>query len=91
MVELLKQDQYVPMPVEEQIFVLYIGTKGHLDDVDVEVIGKFEAEFLRFIRDQEADLLKELAEKLDIDDDIDARMAKVVEKFKETFQAYGQA
>ncbi len=87
MVELLKQDQYVPMPVEEQIFVLYIGTKGHLDDVEVEAIGKFEAEFLRFIRDQEADLLKELAEKLDIDDDMDARMAKVVEKFKETFQA----
>ena len=87
MVELLKQDQYVPMPVEEQIFILYIGTKGHLDDVEVEAIGKFEAEFLRFIRDQKADLLKDLAEKLDIDDDLDARMAKAVEEFKETFQA----
>jgi F-type H+-transporting ATPase subunit alpha len=87
MVELLKQDQYVPLKVEEQIFVLYIGTKGHLDDVAVEAIGKFEAEFLRFIRDQKADLLKELAEKLDIDDDIDARMAKAVAEFKETFQA----
>ncbi len=87
MVELLKQDQYVPLKVEEQIFVLYIGTKGHLDDVEVEAIGKFEAEFMRFIRDQKADLLKELAEKLDIDEDIDARMAKAVSEFKETFQA----
>ncbi len=87
MVELLKQDQYVPLKVEEQIFVLYIGTKGHLDDIEVESILKFEAEFLRFIRDQKADLLKELAEKLDIDDDMDAKMAKAVGEFKETFQA----
>ena len=87
MVELLKQDQYVPLKVEELIFILYIGTKGHLDDVAVEAIGKFEAEFLRFIRDQKADLMTEIAEKLDIDDDIDARMAKVVAEFKETFQA----
>jgi F-type H+-transporting ATPase subunit alpha len=87
MVELLKQDQYVPLPIEEQIFVLYVGTKGHLDDVDVEAIRKFEAEFLRYLRERQADLLKELAEKLDIDDDIDARMAKAVGEFKETFQA----
>ncbi len=87
MVELLKQDQYVPFPVEEQIFVLFIGTKGHLDDVDVDSIGRFEAEFLRFIRDQKADLLKEIAEKLDFDDDLDARMAKAIGEFKEIFQA----
>ncbi len=87
MVELLKQDQFVPFPVEEQILVLYAGTKGHLDDVDVEAIGKFEAEFLRFIRDQKADLLKEIAEKLDFDDDLDARIAKAIGEFKEIFQA----
>ncbi len=89
MVELLKQDQFVPFPVEEQIFILFIGTKGHLDDVDVDSIGKFEAEFLRFIRDQKADLLKEIAEKLDFDDDLEARMAKAVGEFKEIFQAQG--
>ncbi|KKL16942.1 hypothetical protein LCGC14_2490510, partial [marine sediment metagenome] len=87
MVELLKQDQFVPFPVEEQILVLFIGTKGHLDDVDVDSIGRFEAEFLRFIRDQKAEILKEIAEKLDFDDDLDARMAKAIGEFKEIFQA----
>ena len=87
MVELLKQDQFVPLAVEEQLFVLFTGTRGHLDDIPVESIQKFEAEFLRYIKDRQADLLAEIREKKDLDDDLEAKMAKAVEAFKETFQA----
>jgi F-type H+-transporting ATPase subunit alpha len=86
MVELLKQDQYVPLPVEEQILVLFAGTQGYLDDIPVESVKKFEAEFLRFIRDRKEDLKKELAEKKEIDEDLRGKITQAVEEFKKGFQ-----
>ncbi|MBI4824088.1 MAG: F0F1 ATP synthase subunit alpha [Nitrospirae bacterium] len=86
MVELLKQNQYVPLPAEEQIMVLFAGTHGFLDDVPVEAIRKFEAEFLRFLRDRKADLKKELKEKKAIDEDLKAKLSSSIEEFKKGFQ-----
>ncbi len=87
MVELLKQDQYVPMSMAEQVIVLFAGTQGYLDDIPVESIKKFEQEFLRYIRDRKADVRKELEDKKTIDDALKAKLVASVEDFKKGFQA----
>ncbi len=87
MVEILKQDQYVPMSAEEQIMIIFAGTQGSLDDVPVEAIKKFEEEFLRYMRDNKADVTKDLAQKKAIDDDLKAKLTAAIEDFKKGFQA----
>lgn len=87
MVELLKQDQFVPMTMEEQVAILFAGTQGYLDDIPVEAVRKFEAEFLRYISDRKADIKKELGEKKTIDEDLKAKLSQAVEEFKKGFQA----
>jgi F-type H+-transporting ATPase subunit alpha len=86
MVELLKQDQFVPISMQEQVMVLFAGTQGYLDDVPVESVSRFEEEFLRYVRDQKADLSKELASKKAIDDEIKSKLVAAVEDFKKGFQ-----
>jgi F-type H+-transporting ATPase subunit alpha len=87
MVELLKQDQYVPLPFEEQVIVIFAGVNGLLDDIPVESVTKFEEEFLRFIRDNKDALKKEVAEKKAIDEDLKDKVTQAIEEFKKTFQA----
>ncbi len=87
MVELLKQDLYVPMSMEDQVAALFAATQGFLDDVPVEAIKKFESELLRYLKDRKADLLKTLKEKKAIDDDLKAKLTAAVEDFKKGFQA----
>ncbi len=87
MVELLKQNQYVPMEMAEQVILLFAGTQGLLDDLPVESITKFEAEFLRYLRDRGADMKKDLAEKKAIDDDLKVKLTAAIEEFKKGFQA----
>jgi F-type H+-transporting ATPase subunit alpha len=86
MVELLKQDQYVPMSLVEQVSVLFAATQGYLDDVPVESIQKFQEEFLRYMGDRKADVKKELADKKEIDGDLKAKLIGAVEDFKKGFQ-----
>ena len=87
MVELLKQGQFVPMSMVQQVVVLFAATQGFIDDVPVEAIGKFEQEFLRYMSDRKADVMKELADKKAIDDDLKAKLTQAVEDFKKGFQA----
>ncbi len=87
MVELLKQGQYVPMSMEDQVIVLFTGTQGYMDDIPVEAVRKFEEEFLRYIRDRKADIKKEIGEKKAIDDALKAKLIAAVEDFKKGFQA----
>jgi F-type H+-transporting ATPase subunit alpha len=87
MVELLKQGQYSPLPVEEQIMVLFAGANGYLDDIPVESIGRFEGEMLRFIRDTKSEVKAELREKKVIDDALRAKIISAVEEFKKGFTA----
>lgn len=87
MVELLKQGQYMPLPVEEQIVVLFAGANGYLDDLPVEAIRRFEDELLRFIRANKADINAEIKEKKIIDETLKERLTRAVEDFKKGFQA----
>ncbi|MBI5057279.1 MAG: F0F1 ATP synthase subunit alpha [Nitrospirae bacterium] len=87
MVELLKQNQYVPMTMQDQVIVLFAGTQGFLDDIPVEAIKKFEEEFVKFIRGTKDELRKELAEKKAIDDSLKAKLVQAIEEFKKGFQA----
>ncbi|MBI5635103.1 MAG: F0F1 ATP synthase subunit alpha [Nitrospirae bacterium] len=87
MVELLKQGQFVPMSMVEQVAVLFAATQGFIDDVPVESIRKFEQEFLRYMSDRKADVMKELGDKKAIDDDLKAKLTQAIEDFKKGFQA----
>ncbi|MEW6714227.1 MAG: F0F1 ATP synthase subunit alpha [Nitrospirota bacterium] len=87
MVELLKQNQYVPMTMQDQVIVLFAGTQGYLDDIPVEAVKKFEEEFVKFIKVTKDDLRKELADKKAIDDSLKAKLVQAIEEFKKGFQA----
>ncbi|HCW50670.1 MAG TPA: F0F1 ATP synthase subunit alpha [Clostridiales bacterium] len=86
MMELLKQDQYQPMSMSEQVAVIFAGTQGYLDDLPVEAIKRFEAEFLTFMRQQRAEVLKELQDKKALDEELRQKLSQCVEDFKRGFQ-----
>ena len=86
MVELLKQDQYAPIPVEAQVLLIFAGTNGFLDDVPVPSIKKFEKEFLKYLRDKKEDLRKDLRDKKVIDDNLRSKIGTALEEFKKTFE-----
>merc|ERR1712071_261357 len=79
--ELLKQGQYVPMAVEEQVAVIYCGVRGHLDKVDPTKITKFEKDFLAHIRVTEKDLLATIAKEGSLSPESDAALKKIVLDF----------
>lgn len=85
--ELLKQNQYSPMSVEQQVLVIFAGTNGYVDDVPVTDLKKFEQELLRFAASKYADLLKDISSKKQLDDDLKARMKSAIEEFRKTFTA----
>jgi F-type H+-transporting ATPase subunit alpha len=62
MVEILKQGQYVPMPVEQQVAIIFAATKGHLDEVPIEEIADWETGFLAMMRDRHSGILHEIVE-----------------------------
>ncbi len=85
MQELLKQGQYQPMPVEEQVAVIYTGVNGFLDDLPVDAIRDFEREYLKFLRTQHPEILAEIREKKALSDELMERMNKVIVEFKKEF------
>ncbi len=87
MVELLKQDQYVPMAVEKQVVVLYAGANGLIDDVPVDAVRKFETELLSFMERRFADILKQIREKKIIDETLKPQLESAIKEFKGTFKA----
>ncbi|MBN9657901.1 MAG: F0F1 ATP synthase subunit alpha [Acidobacteria bacterium] len=89
--EILKQGQYQPLPVEKQILIIYAGTNGWLDDMDVEWCLPFEAGLYRFVENGHADLLKDIREKAALDDGIKARLDAVLKEFKQRFLAERKA
>jgi len=80
--ELLKQPQYEPIPVAEQIVVLYAGTRGHLDKVPVARVREWKMEFLQYIAEQHPEVVKELNNKLVLDDDMERQLQTIIEEFK---------
>jgi len=85
--EILKQDQYVPLPVAKQIAVIYAGTNGFLDDLEVEELGDFEKSFLDFLDTEKADLLKRITEQKILDDGLKADLEAALSEGKERFRA----
>ena len=81
LVELLKQGQYAPMPVAEQVMSIFAGTEGYLNDVDVKDVRQWEQDFLQFARDKHGDLLGKL-ESEKFTDEIREAVVKVIEDFK---------
>ena len=84
LMELLKQPQYSPYPVEEQTVSVWAGTTGKLDEVPVEDVLRFEAELLDFLR-RNTKVLDTIRETNDLKDDTVAELEKAVAKFKKTF------
>ncbi len=86
LVELLKQDQYVPMPVSEQIVVLFVGTGGYIDDVELSAVRRFEKEFLEFMRSRYGDILSEIEKEKVINDQLKERLINAIGEFKKSFK-----
>jgi F-type H+-transporting ATPase subunit alpha len=87
LVELLKQGQYSPVPVEEQVVSIYLGTKGHLDTIPVSDIRRFEAEYLDFLRRNHPEILAEIRETKKLSEDAEKRIVETVNAFKQQFTA----
>ncbi len=85
--EILKQDQYVPLPVEKQVIVLYAGVSGYLDDIEVDQLRKFEEGLYRYLDGNGRPVAKKLLEKKKLDDEMKAEIGKLLEAFKTEFQA----
>merc|ERR1712209_215172 len=83
--ELLKQGQYVPMPVEDQVAVIYAGVRGMLDKMDSSRITTFERGFMEHIRTSHQDILKDIREKSQITPETDAKLKDVVQKYLDGF------
>src|SRR5216683_2401491 len=85
--EILKQDQYAPLSVEQQVLSIYVATSGQMDSVPVSEVRRFEGELLQFVETNHASILKAIREKKALDDGIRAEIKKVVDAFKERFTA----
>ena len=87
LVEILKQGQYQPLPVEKQILIIYAGTNAHLDDVPVELCRAFEAELYRFADNAHQEVLAEIREKKVLSDHLKAKLEALLKEFKKQFLA----
>jgi F-type H+-transporting ATPase subunit alpha len=81
-VEVLKQGQYQPMKVEQQVMVIYAVTNGHLDDVDVEQVRAWEAGFLEFAASSHAGIAEEIRTKKTLSDELTAKLKAAIEQYK---------
>ena len=80
--ELMKQKQYQPMSISEQAAVIYASNEGFLSDIPVEKIGAFEESFLRYMHDEQSDLMREIDDTANYNDDIAGRLKSAIETFK---------
>ena len=85
MMELLKQDQYSPLKVEEQVAVLYVGVNGLLKDIEVKNITRFADGFVEYLRSQRSDVLADIATKQKLDDNNQAMIEQALAEYKKIF------
>jgi F-type H+-transporting ATPase subunit alpha len=86
LVELLKQPQYAPFPVEEQVVSIWAGGSGFLDDVPVDDISRFESDFLDYLRRSHPGILQTIRESLDLTDDTVTALKDAIEEFRKGFE-----
>jgi F-type H+-transporting ATPase subunit alpha len=87
LVEVLKQPQYRPVPVERQVAIIYAVTNGYLDEVKVEHIRQWEREFLDYLEAKTPDILNGIRTKKALDDDLTAKLKAAIAAFKPLFTA----
>jgi len=83
--ELLKQGQFSPLKVEEQVAVIYTGVNGYLDNLPVSDVGRFEADFLRHMRDSHGEILATIRDEKEISDDTEEKLKAVADSFAKSF------
>jgi F-type H+-transporting ATPase subunit alpha len=84
-VEILKQSQYKPMDVEDQVLIIYALTKGFLDDIEVKKLQSFEKEYLEYMHSSHLEIINEIRNKKDIDYKLEQNINKAITSFKQTF------
>ncbi len=87
LVEILKQDQYKPLPVEKQVIIIYAGTNGYLDKYPVESLNRYEEELYNFIENNYSEIFSKLETEKKITDEIKAKLDEALNKFDEVFVA----
>lgn len=87
MVEILKQPPYSPLPVENQVVIIFAGSRGFLDDIPANSIGKFEAELYPYIEAKYPEIFEEIRSKKTLEKDLEENLIKALNDFKATFAA----
>lgn len=87
LVEILKQPQYAPLPMEKQVTILYAGSNGYLDALPVETLADYEAELFSYIESNEPSVFSDLVEEEQFTDGIKEKLNKVLTSFGDTFKA----
>ena len=90
MVELLKQPQYQPLEVVDQVLIIYAGNTGTLDDIPVARVREFEKEFLQYMRDLKADLRNQIQEKKELTPELKTALTDAINQFKAAFVKKGK-
>jgi len=86
LVQILKQPQYKPVPVEKQILIIYAATNGFVDDYAVEALERYEEELFQFVESRHPEILTGLRDKKQITDELEEKMDEVLNEFSETFR-----
>ena len=84
--EILKQAQYAPLGVEKQVLIIYAGNRGYLDEFEVSQIKEYEKKLYEYFEEEHPDLLKKIAEKKEIDSELDEAIGKSLKEFNSTFK-----
>src|SRR3989339_938417 len=86
LVEVLKQPQYQPLPMEKMVSIIFAGTRGFLDKYPIDVLASYEQQLYSFMESKYADLLADIKEKKEFTSEIDAKMKVILEEFDSVFQ-----
>ena len=86
LVEILKQDQYVPMPLDQQVMIIYAGTKGHLDEIPLESVRTWEVGFLEYMAAEFPDVGRDITEKSVLTEETEQKLIKAIEAFSAKFK-----
>ncbi|HAX48592.1 MAG TPA: F0F1 ATP synthase subunit alpha, partial [Bacteroidetes bacterium] len=86
LVEILKQGQYTPYPVEKQVAIIFAGTNGYLDEIPLGEVRRFESEFLEMMELKHKDLLDAIASTGDLNNDTIAKLKQILDDFTGNFK-----
>jgi F-type H+-transporting ATPase subunit alpha len=84
-VEVLKQKLYQPMPVEDQVLIIFALTRGYLDDIEIKAVGNFEKELISYMHSSQKDIIYKLDSSKDISEELEKQITGAIENFKKNF------